>query len=371
MAATYELEILSGVGVPLARTMQYHMLDYARTVNGVGALSLVINKQNADWDWFEKDHQIRIWRSVSGSAPTLDMSTSWFVGARERVDTEGVYIIDARDATSLLARRIVAYDAGTSYTSKTNFADDMMKEIVRENMGTSATDTARQWSTARWLVQGDRGAAPSITKAFTRRNVLAILQDIAAASAINGTYLAFDVIAYITEYTFVFRTYTGQRGTDQRISNGGAFILSMEAGTLANARYKEDWRDEATVVYAGGQGLADDRVVQSAENATRSSISPFGRTEDFYNALSAGLDTSAVLSAAESELRRKRPRRIFTGEITEQSQLRYGVDYHLGDYVTAEIGDLSFDCRLDTIHIRVDQGNETVRAALRLEEEYG
>jgi hypothetical protein len=70
--------------------------------------------------------------------------------------------------------------------SKSAAADDLIKAFVRENCGPSATDTTRNYSSSYWSVAADIGAAPTIAKAASRRNLLTTCQEIAQAATQAG-----------------------------------------------------------------------------------------------------------------------------------------------------------------------------------------
>jgi hypothetical protein len=164
------------------------------------------------------DYMVEFWRHPAQGAMRLE--SVFFVRDiiyEEDFKGNDIIILAGPDGNDLLNRRIVAYAAGSSQSDKTNQADDMMKEIVTENLGSSAT-APRDLTDLNFTVAGDVTAAPSITKAFSWRNVLDVLQDIVAISAENGTDLYFDVVPVVissSEIGFEFRTYTDQPGQDR------------------------------------------------------------------------------------------------------------------------------------------------------------
>ena len=87
-----------------------------------------------------------------------------------------------------------------------------MKTIIDANMGSGATDATRDLSSL-LTIQKSFSLAPDIDISYSRRQLLDVLQDIAAYSWKNGTYLTFDIV-YTGPGTLEFRTYVGQRGVD-------------------------------------------------------------------------------------------------------------------------------------------------------------
>lgn len=355
MATSYEIKLFSPMGTFLTELNAFESFDCALVENDIGRLVLTL-PVSYNPELFLKDSRIAVYRGASGRAPTLLGNALWFVRRRRRVlnDKRRSLAIHAVHANDLLRRRIVAYDAGTPETSKTDQADDMAKAIVRENF-VSATDTARNLSSALFSVAPDVSAAPSLSKAFTRRRVLAVLQELAQAAAQAGTYMGFEVWAP-TESSLEFRTYTKQRGADRRVSTSNALILSAETGTLGEIELDEDWADEATYVYAGGQGEGADRAIGTASNTTAIGESPFGRIEDFYQDNQTS-DQTQLDDDADNALYAQRGRRIFSASVSDTSGAALGVHYDWGDLVTAADGAVQIDCRVDPVHIQFDKQN--------------
>lgn len=371
MTANYEIHIADAFGNKLAIIRDFTdnsgaSLDMLRTVNNFGALSFTVSA-NYSTDLFKKDGRVFVYRSINGASPYLEGETVYFIRRVARfLDEQGRSFLKIRalDANHLLNRRIVAYAAGTSQASKADFADDMMKDLIRENLGSSATDTNRDWSSY-ITVQADVGAAQNITKSFSRRNVLTVLQELAQASTIAGTYLAFDMIA-TSESTLEFRTYTGQRGIDHSSDSSDAVILGPEFGSLTNIERSYDWSDEFTYVYAGGQGELSDRLVAPSSDSTLIGESPFGRIEEFHNANMTS-NSTALVDEADARLREGRPRRSFTATFLDTPGVPYGIRIGFGDIVTASFLGETIDCRIDSVGVSVNAGREQISIQLRSE----
>jgi hypothetical protein len=75
-----------------------------------------------------------------------------------------------------------------------------------------------------------------------------------------------------------------------------------------------------------------------------------------------------VQAEANAELRAGRPRRLFSATLLQTPGAAYGIHYGLGDIVSANYIATQFNCRLDSIHITVADGRETIQAALRADE---
>ena len=362
MAASYMIIVRDPSGNKLADLTRFAKLDYVLTENAVGSLTLTLGEEIPP-DWTTRDTRLEVWRSVDGAPAALEGEAVWFV--RQPIDDlaasgELTHTLTAHDANDLLKRRIVAYKATTSQSTKTAAYDDMAKAIVRENLGNLATDTLRDLS-AYLSVDADQSACPSALKSFAYRNVLTVLQEIAAASAGAGTYLSFD-ITRVNDSQLVFRTYMNQRGIDHRFpTSPNPVLLSPESGTLANASIKYDYTLEVTAAYAGGKGQNTARDFEVAVDA-RAFSSPFNRIEAFLDMANA--DPTEIPAQLLAELWAGRPRKHFTGRIDESPGVRYGVHYGHGDIVTAAFRNQSFNCRVTPVHVTVSEQGEVIDAQL-------
>jgi hypothetical protein len=370
MTANYYLILSTPQGNPTVTIKNFSVLDYARVVNEIGALTLVLTDEYDNFiftgDDIQVDTRIAVMRSINNGTPYLDTDMQWLM--RSAVKTlsdngERLTTIQARCANDLLHRRIVAYSAGSAEAEKTDEADNILKAIVRENLGSLATDTAR--SIATYLsVQADLTLAPTIAKAFSRRKVLDVLQEVALSSYQAGTYLAFDVVAP-SPTTLEFRTYINQRGIDHRWPTSTAPLLfGPDFGNLTDVVRGYDHSQEVTYGYAGGQGIGAARQMGTASDAVRIAQSPFGRIEKFSDARQT---VSAAILADEADMIVKSgiPRNTFSAKIVETPSTIYGLQYGFGDYVTAVFEGESIDARIERVRVRVRNGAETIDAQIK------
>lgn len=370
----YAVELYSPLGTELATLDNLIVLDYARRVNNVGQLSVTLSTKYDSLIFYGgdviPDLKLSVKRRIGGGSFVLDMATIWLVRSAVRtIDENGQALttLIAEDLISILNRRIVAYAAGSAQADKTAVADNFIKAIVRENLGTLATDTSR--SVATYLsIAADVSAGPSISKAFSRRNVLTVMQEICKSANEAGTYLAFDIVATSPSSPPVFSTFTGQRGIDRRWPGGLApIVLGIEFGNLSFVRREYNHIDEVTYGYAGGQGQGVDRLIGAAQDATRIAKSPFGRIESFSDARSGGTTQAQVDDEADSLIKNNIPKNIFEARIVDTPKTVYGLHYGYGDYVTAVFQGESIDARIDSVRIRFEGGKETIEANVRVD----
>ena len=359
MASSYSIWLDSPTGIRQALLTDWFTLEYVRTVNQVTPLILTMPYTKKLWDLCVRDARIEVYRSVDSGLEIRDTNTCWLVTGRSRSSGKTIpdtLRITAVCATDLLTRRIVAYDAGSAQAEKTARIDDMMKAIVRENLGSSAASD-RDLS-AYLSVQADTSAGGTETKAFSRRTVLAVLHELSATSAQQGTPIWFDVTY---DGTFTFATYPGQRGVDRR---SGTFYVGTDDSSLIDVTLTDDWADDMTFVYAGGSGSGGDRVVATAADSARIAASPFGRSEACHDARQYSSSTG-LAAEAQAALRTGRARRVLTGAIQETPQKRYGVHWAWGDSLYAVVDGETFACRADSVRVAVSDGHEAISAYLR------
>ena len=96
---------------------------------------------------------------------------------------------------------------------------------------------------------------------------------------IDATKIYFDMHGETVGRT-VFSTYADFLGEDRRASSSNRLLISEQYGNLRNAKVEWLLSDEATAVYAGGQGQEEERVIKFAEDAKRIELgAPYGRVE--------------------------------------------------------------------------------------------
>ena len=364
MAAEYELRLTDQFGNAIAFITSLEKLVYSRAVNTVGTLSLLLDGEFPVTQ-LAIDNRIQVWRSV-GDRLYLDTETIWLIRKVIRLlDSQGRRKIQvvAKSANELLRRRIIAYNAKTSQAVKTDFADDMMKEIVSENLGSGA-GVGRDIST--YLdIQTDLANGPTLTRSFTRKNVFSTLVKISQATYASGSPVLFDIVSP-TPNTLEFRTYRDQRGIDHRHPNGiNPVILSPERGNLADVTYTINYEDEYNYVYGGAQGTGTDRKIVTASD-TRINLSIFNRREVLFNGTSSA--SADLTTETDAYLRLGRPKRVFEGRIVNTPQTQYGIHWAWGDSVTATFEGQSINCSIDAVTITVAKGDETIDAKLRADE---
>jgi hypothetical protein len=372
----YYLIVNDAAGNRLAVIQDFASIECARVVNSVGVLTFVVSSVYYTLDFFPVDGLVELWRMSKGGNARLEFNQLWFIRERYKIISGNVrqWKIVAYDLNYMLgnpnasAGRIVAYNSDFSasaasltdaFTEKTGAADDMLKQVARENMASSVTDTTRDLTAYFFSVQANITAASIITAQMARRNLLKLFQELCAASTTAGVYLAWDIVCTAPPSSggaiaFALRTYTLQRGLDHRVSSNQPILIGPDFGNLDDIELGFIHTDEANFIYAAGKGEEAIRLNTTASDVDRINLSPYNRREQFIDG--SGEDgPTALQDAADAALRLGRPVTTLTGRFVDTDQARYGLHWEWGDYVTAQVDGYSFDCRLDTISITFTQ----------------
>jgi hypothetical protein len=358
----YQVDWYTDAGVKLGVIQAFTSLEYVRTENTIGSMILTIPRELMRYEDFAVGQLFEIWREKHGSLE-LQNDTAYFLQDWQfYTDGEGREYIQlyATDANWLLDTAIVWAYAGSAQAEKTGKPDDMMKAIVREQLGDLAGSNRVKLS-----VQNNVGAGgASVTKAFAYRNVFTVLQELADVANENGVYLAFDVVR-TAPATFQFRTYAGQRGTNHSRTSGDPRLVGKQYGNLAEASFGTFHSDERNCILIAGKGEGDARLRIARVNNSRMGSSKWNRREYFKD--SRDNDTTAALQADGDEvLNDYKPKQILTGRLLDTPGMQFGVHYQFGDIVTAQAFGYNVDCHISSVRVKVDQDNgEQIDVRLR------
>lgn len=345
-------------------------LTYVKRVCGLGWWELelpgdfAIGQEKRFLDW-----RLVVWRVPSGGREYIDFAG--FVRRVERTYSGGEsrLRLSGPDYNEILARRIIAYFAGTAQARKStaDYADDLMKAFVRENLGALATDTTRDISAFGFTVEADYSAGTSLRKSAAWNRLDETLRQVYEASQKTASTATFyGVVPIGTGYDMEFRTRAGQWGQDHRYPDGpdGAVVFSIERGNLDRVTQIYDATDEVTDVYACGEGQLENRLSGSVYDATRRAASVLNRREAAYE--NPGIaDASTLADEAQEELEAGAPVESFSADLLDVEGCSYGEHWDFGDQVTAIWLGENIDAHIATIEVSVDsESGETVTGRL-------
>lgn len=370
MPAEHRLLLLTHDGEPLQVVEDFQDLEYTRTLNEIGWFKMTVPAEFPS-DLLQPDMLFEIWRKPEGGIEKLMMvgflrKWTYFESSRglNRLRLAGP------DQMDLLTRAIIGYAAGESESSKTDFVDDMIKEIIDENKGPNAGLSAegrfRGYDADFFEIAGDEGAAPSITRRFAWRDMWPVIQELMESSRHAGTNLYVDLVP-TGHAKFQVRTYIDLRGIDRTVTAGlNPILFSKEAGNLQAPSLEEDWTDEWNYVFGGGQGEGTDRLIDTENDLDRILQSIWNRREKFADAREEDA-ALGVAQKANQKMEDKRPVLRFEGELVDAPQTLFGVDWDFGDKVSARYRGLTIDGVVTNYKIKLSDRGEDVSAKLEVD----
>lgn len=358
----WEVWMCDPYGVRIKHLDELINLTIVRVANNIGAWKVNL-PGDFDESLLKTDNIFEFWRRPEGGSLSNQMA-GFYRKSRYYTDAAGLDFTELSgvDGNDLLRRRIVAYAAGSPQSTKTDNLDDMMKAVVRENLGVSGS-ASRNLTSLNFSVAPDFGDAPSMTRGFAWKPVLDVCKELAEASYATGTALYFNCVPNFVsdnEVGFEFRTYINQPGIDTTIQDG--LVFGKEWGNMETPDYEFDRTNEQNYIYAGGQGEEADRVIVEVHQNVRIAKSPWNRCEGFADARNEET-TGGVTAQALSALREGRTRIRFRGTLLDTPQSRYGIEWNWGDRIYATYRGMQFEAVVTVVQISVDSGGkETIDA---------
>jgi hypothetical protein len=355
----YELWIDDPQGVTVGIVNGFTRVSVTLVANGVGHYKIDFPLRDLDLALFQKDRRLRLYRD-DGSGKQLVGYTSFMLRAWSFSYTPhgrtasilAYHPLFILSNPSLTAGRIVAYAAESAQAAITaKAADDAMKDIIRQNAGSSAT-AARDLS-AYLSVASNRTEAGTITKAFSRQNVLAVLQDIYAESAKAGTPVYFD-IRTASDGKYIFDTYLNQLGANQ----DKLTTFSPKFGNVSAAQLSYDHTDEVTTAYVGGYGVEANRDVATSTDAAREGETIWSRRETFTSFYDRKNDN--LTSVANSVVYAGRPVVACSVTINNTEYSSLGVHYNFGSKARVDIFGVSFVGEINVMTIDFANRKESI-----------
>ncbi len=231
----------------------------------------------------------------------------------------------------LVARRVVAYPAGTKQVDKRGASDTVIAAYVDENVGNLATVPLGRYAsgvTPGFTVTAAAGTGTTWDGSRHMQNVLAVIQGISLQTA----DVEFAVTAAVGSgsVAWTFATVTPQIGTDR----SATVIFSESMGNLGAPKYSNAKTQAKNRVYVLGPGEKADRIVLTANSLTRQAGSPWALAETTHEATQERTGAS-MANVGATKLEQTQPWIEFAFSPIETLATRYGRDYFLGDTVTA------------------------------------
>lgn len=359
---TYQLNVLSvstGQVVKVFDMASIYTLQYSRRLNDVGTLVAVLPSSLANYNLFDWDNFIEVYRThpVTGD-PVREETYLTRSKHRFREGSEERLVIGGVSLNQLLMRRIINPDddpaAVDGYSTKSGPADTVMREYVLEQAGLSA-------SAARQIAGLSVGLVNAIgtptAKSYRYQNLFNCLQELAYEAGIDF---------YIERGALNALNMTiGTIGGDKTKVANSPFTpwvgLNPDRSNLLDPSLKMDRTEEENYVYALGQGQGEQRLVYES-NSTAINLSPLNRCEFVKDARNIDkVDTDGLISAAITALNERRIVTEFTfSASTADAGSIYRQNWDIGDKVTATWDDVTEDVRITGVTIALNESNEQI-----------
>lgn len=378
MVPFYVPEIIDLNGKSIKQIDDAISIQAARSFNVEGSATVVLPNYY-DRSLFRLHTRLKLWRYDYSGVPSLFGDTIWFLKKIDHSISEEIYILTLVDAFAMLGTRIVAYTSLTPYADKTleEFAlvtyddtlriDTMMLDYVHENFGALALDADRLNSYIE--IERYKNQGPYGEKQSSWQQIDATLSDLARQASANGLNLFYDLIP-IEDGRFLFRIWSKVRGIDRGSSAPVNLVLSDTDGMIGEIHDIEDYTDVATVCYALGYDSGPSQMIETVESPLLVRNDPFGRIEMTTN--SSDSDIPSVLrAAAQQALNGRRPKRLVTAKVVENSSLRYARDISYGDLLSIEVAGRKYDVAVNAVSVTWDESGEQLDIHLSGEEAIG
>lgn len=356
----YSVEILTpfyqrtGVILPLTN------LEAARSLNKPGSFTFTLPKNNVFQKGFlKKDMVFKIYRIFPNGFRNLVGNTWWFLRTLSFNYDDQTWSLTGHDTIGILARYLVAYTKETDYAEKTiefglsDYADNLMKAFLRENIGGDAFDISRDLSTY-IEIEGDTSLGAVSEKEAAFQTLDKVCTDLANQSETGGVPLYYDVVPK-GEKLF-FQTFPNQLGTD-RTTIQRNIKFDLLSNTLRDATLTWDWSNEVTVGYIGGDGEGAAKLITTLTNDVAIEESPFSRVEKFFDEGDIS-DEGLLTIVGQADMLKSRAKLLLSGSVVDTPQQRFGRDYFFGDKVILSVDKFQSTSMINAFSLRYVNGKE-------------
>lgn len=368
----YKVILKNQSGVNVAEFDSWFGLQMAQKVNVPGSYELVISGNDPRTTLFETDGQIEIWRrDIIGGLPWyLEFEGFHREEERETLDN-GQRLFRSRGVSyeDLLARRIVAYFAGSNQSRKSGPAEQIMAEFVRENCGVGAVSPPRL---ANGVIPGltvapTFGTGPVWEGQRTWKNVLKVVEEIALFAEIDYSVRGTSPLGGPPSWEF--KTFFNQLGADRtttgldpatglNAAGNTPIIFSVGFGNMLTPKYIFSRIQEVNALFSLGEGEGSGRDIIEVSNPSAIASSPYNRRESSRNG-SNQISLSELADFGIEWLEKLQAKETFTMQVQQNKATFYGrgsLDniYWLGDRVTLRYDEIERNKRITASTISVD-----------------
>lgn len=340
-------------------------IEWVHVLGDVGRFTIKVPWINREAAKELPDRRIEIMRQSKGSR--IYREFNGFIDTWEpSQDANGKpqLAISGHDGGGFLDRRMQVDGSGQLYLSlSSEYVDDAMKDIVRNNLISSGT-AARDLTI--FTCDPDVSNGPQITRVYNNSSALKILQDLQAYSREQGNEVFWSMRP--NGSSWAFQTKTGQLDENRSDTGNTPMVFGDRWRNITNQNETITYSKVLTNVYALGSGLDDNQSVQEVENSELANISIYGRREGSVFAPTSDLST-ALSDAGEEHLAYSRPYRRLVADILDTRETPYGIlgGWRLGTKVTTDVFNKRRDAVIRAVRVMVDGfGREQIRGSIEV-----
>jgi len=369
LSPVYQIVLKDKTGTQVAIIDDYRSLQAQKIVNDLGFFTLILGDTDPKRDLFEKDGQVEIKRRIPGytdwytefECVILDFTTVLYENGNTQFTAVGA------GYNEIASRRRIAYKKDTVRSKKNDVTETVMKEYVRENLGSDATvANGRLYDgvVTGFSIETDLGQGVIWGGERSGENLLDTLKKIALYSGVDFNIVGTGV------GTYEFRTYASGIGDDRttvgldtttglNAAGNAPHIFSVGFGNVETLVLSDKSKDTASLVYALGQGAGASQLIEYAVDLTAIADSPFGAREVVRGGGSQA--TAAELQyMAEETLTEMLARPTISFKPLNIPASLYGVHFFWGDKVTIRFRDTDYNKRITGVRTNVSSAGESL-----------
>lgn len=349
MGTDYRLDVYDTSGDRQFMITDFLNIAYTPVVNAPGMLSFSVSGEHGLLASLADKWQIEVWRRPEGESWGREL-TGIFRDIAWVYSDKSEATLSCPGIMSMLNWKVVNWAAGTN--NRSSFTSDpsetIMKLLVDYNAGANALASngrKRDGAITGLSVEAD-GANGNTNNWYCHgRKLLENLQELARVAGGD-----FDLVK-TSSTAYQFRWYTGLLGTDRSAS----VTFGMDYGNMGSPVFRESRSKENTVacVYGQGEGAARNYVTRTGVNyAAGNDIEMYVDARDIDLDDTAGLNTRG-----DEKLKEVEAGSGFSFETIQTPSTLYGVDYFLGDKVTAinPFNDNSYTLKIVSIAVTMSE----------------
>lgn len=329
--------------------------SYTWVTNNVGSWSVLL-PPDFDMSLIDYERRVQFWRRPPNCARYLDFQ-GIIREINEAEDEYGqpVYSIGGTDLNGLLDARDVAYQEGAvKATITADYADDAMRDVIRNTLGTGAP-AALQISSTYFSVAPDVSLGPLVSDQISYANALDALRKLYEKARQAGTEIYFGMVE-IGALTFQFQVKTTLWGNDRT-----DLKFTSKNGSLKSPKLHRDNYSEVNYVYTFANGDSKNVTPTTASDSTRTGRSIFATRTGV--ARSSGATANELTAAANAALVNGRPVQQISFELQSVPGYVFGAtaDWWRGDQVTVAMLGKQFPVINRSVTVSMDSyGRETI-----------